>query len=851
MTFAAQLERFGERIAFAHEDGARISYGELARRADAFAATLGPHRRLLMIEAANEIEPLIAYLGALRNGHPVLMSSGGGHNARIADTYRPDAIFEKTGAGWPTRLLPHDPEPMHPDLAVLLTTSGSTGAVKLARLSHRAVEANAASIVEFLDVSPDDRAITTLPIHYSYGLSVVTSHLSVGAQILLTDRSVMDSGFWDFFRAEEATSLAGVPYTYELFDRIGLSGLALPSLRVMTQAGGRLPPEVAERYGRWASEHGVRFFVMYGQTEATARMAYMPPDPLLESPGSIGRAIPGGAFRLIDEEGFEVVDAGVEGELVYTGPNVMMGYAEDRQDLIRGQDLAELMTGDLATFDDEGFYRITGRKSRFSKLFGLRISLDELEAAARRRDVQAAAAGDDKLLALAVVGGRVPEGLERALAAEIGLPSSALKVVAVDALPRLPSGKTDYMAILRAARADMPGRRAGERGVQAAYARAFAEVDVSPEDSFVSLGGDSLDYVGLSLDLETELGTLPDEWADMTIDELQAMADQATQPGRGLWAPRGIEAEVILRAMAIIGVTVKHASTLSVGGGAEVLLLLSGFNMARYQRTRLVGGQGWSILWALIKRVILPYYLLLVVYSIWKGEYDPASLLLVSNFIGRFGSLLDPYWFLELLLQCTILMVLLFLSPPVRRLADKDPWLFGLSLLTAAIAIRLIAFAIFHHSYLQNRTPDALLYFLALGWCLQQAKTLKRKLLMSGVVTVILALKLLGLPDLWYAFPYPANLSHALWLLVAAGLILWKPRLTLPRWAQASLGVVAASSFYIYLTHGVPVHVMFYEEKITNLLLILPVCLAVGILARFVAQKVSVAFARRAVKVPA
>ena len=200
------------------------------------------------------------------------------------------------------------------------------------RLSHGNLEANAAAIASYLALDADDRAAMTLPLHYCYGLSVLHSHLSCGAGVALTDRSVVDPCFWDLFRSQRCTSFAGVPHTFELLDRIGFDRLALPTLRYVTQAGGRLDPDTVRRYAGLGARDGWDLVVMYGQTEATARMAYLPPHLAATRPEAIGVPIPGGSFEI------DPSDAGDpdEGELVYRGPNVMLGYASSRRDLALG-----------------------------------------------------------------------------------------------------------------------------------------------------------------------------------------------------------------------------------------------------------------------------------------------------------------------------------------------------------------------------------------------------------------------------------------------------------------------------------------------------------------------------------
>ena len=847
-TFATRLEEHGAALAVVTDLGERLSYLELAARADAFAAGLQPGRHLLLIESANELAPLVAYVAALRHGHPVIMAGGDGVQLqRTIETYRPSLRFRKAGAGWVVEAGPPGARELHPELAVLLSTSGSTGATKLVRLDRAAVEANARAIGEYLGLGPDDRAITTLPIHYSYGLSVVNSHLAAGAAVLLTGGSVVDDAFWDFFAAEKATSLAGVPYTYELFERIGLRRRKPSSLRMMTQAGGRLPPDTARTYAEWAQGAGVRFFVMYGQTEATARMAYVPPELLLDNPDRIGVAIPGGAFHLIDEAGRVVQGAEAQGELVYRGPNVMSGYALAEADLAKGRELSELRTGDLAIRDAQGLYRIVGRKNRFSKLFGLRISFDEVEAHLERQGVRAIVAGDDERLAVGVVAAE-PQAVAAGLAQAFSLPAAVIEVIGYDELPTLSSGKMDYQALLAATRPAAvrraPARSGGGKAIEAAFRRAFPRTTVTPADSFVSLGGDSLGYVGLSLDIEKRLGFLPQRWEEASIADLQVLADQAKTRSRGIFGLRGIESAVAIRAAAIVSVVIAHASAWPVGGSAHVLLLLSGYNFSRYQGARLNEGGGRSMLMSFVQRIIAPYYVILCLYLISEKSFDLPSLLLVSNLFGRFGSFLEPYWFLEVLFQCMVIFAVLFAVGPVRRFAVRRPWEFGLALLAGALAVRVIVTVILPHEQLLERTPDSVFYLLAFGWCLHRATTTPRKLLLTVACLAIAALQVFGQPDIWERFRYPANVTHGLWFAGAAGLIMWAPRVPLPNLLHGFVGLIAAASFYIYLTHGVPVHVFLHVLHVHNVPLILAVSLVLGVAAYKVSEKVSERLAR-------
>src|SRR5215207_4867976 len=326
-----------------------LTHGELSSRVADAAATLPPAatgRRLVQVPLTAEVDVIVGYLAVLLAGHVALVTSGRADT--ITAHYRPDLRLRRDGRF--DTVSRHPQHLLHPDLALLLSTSGSTGSPKLVRLSHDNVASNAESIAEYLSISAADRSATTMPMFYCYGLSVINSHLLRGAGLVLTDLSVVDPCFWELFRRHEATAFAAVPYTFELLERVGFADMELPKLRYVTQAGGRLAPADVQRYSELGQRRGWDLFVMYGQTEATARMAYLPPRLAADNPGTIGMAVPGGSFRIDPVPGLE------HGELVYSGPNVMLGYAEHPEDLAAGRTVGELRTGDLARKHPNGLY---------------------------------------------------------------------------------------------------------------------------------------------------------------------------------------------------------------------------------------------------------------------------------------------------------------------------------------------------------------------------------------------------------------------------------------------------------------------------------------------------------------
>lgn len=455
MTFSDSLASFGTRTALVLPDGSRVTYAALAVQADEAAVTVmgdTSKQQLLAIECDNSLASLVGYLGALRSKVPALLIEAG-----LAPELK-DRLYRRFGVSsvWTTEGIRvdtgFDAPPVSPQIALMLSTSGSTGTPKLVRLSLGNLQANATAIAQYLSLDETERAITMLPIHYSYGLSVINSHLSVGASVALTNEPITSRAFWTQFRESEVTSIAGVPAIYSMLKQLRFERMSLPSLRTMTQAGGRLPLDLVRTFGELAAARGQRFFVMYGQTEATARMSYVPAERLLDKAGSIGIPIPGGTMKLLADDGRCIDTHDTVGEIIYTGPNVMLGYANGADDLaMPDTQRGELRTGDLAYRDADGFYYVVGRRSRFIKIFGKRYALDDLEIQMRELGFDVAMTGRDDMLVAALCGGTSTQvdTLQRVLVERYALHHSTLRVAAIDAFPMSSSGKLQYSAILQ------------------------------------------------------------------------------------------------------------------------------------------------------------------------------------------------------------------------------------------------------------------------------------------------------------------------------------------------------------------------------------------------------------------
>ncbi|MCV7225842.1 AMP-binding protein [Mycolicibacterium komossense] len=778
------LADFGDRpaVATATEE---LTYRDLAHRVADSAAILGNRRRLILMETRNELGTLVPYLGALARRHVVLPVPPGRDTADIVATYRPDTVI--TGDGGVEFLAEPSADALHPELSLLMSTSGSTGSPKLVRLSRENLISNADAIGKYLGIDENDRAATTLPMSYCYGLSVVHSHLRRGAGLILTDHSVVDDEFWELFLRHRGTSFAGVPYTFDLLDRVGFGEMDLPDLRYITQAGGRLAPQRVRRYADLGARRGWQLFVMYGATEATARMAYLPAELAAARPSSIGRPVPGGSFAIEPLDDWP--DPGV-GELVYRGPNVMLGYAGQRADLALGRTVDELRTGDIARRDPDGLYQVIGRSGRFVKMWGLRIDLQRIETVLSEQGVTAFCAAvdsdDEDRLALAVTDEHDPGEIRRLAARAAGLPSAAVWVAALPELPLLPSGKPDYAAVRGAARrAAEPA--AGSNDIRRLFVEVLhvSEAEITADSTFLRLGGTSLNYVAMSIRLERMLGYLPPDWQQLPVRELERLA---TLPGRNRrWFSASLETGVALRAVAIILIVGSHAGAFQLWGGAHILLGLAGYNFGRFCLRAVPRAERVRHLRITIASIAVPSIAWVAIALLITDDYHLSNLLLANKILGPFDSMTaGRLWFVEVLVYVLIGLTLLLAVPTIDRLERRVPFTFAAVFLAAGVALR--------YDVLGLRLGEQAMFtylafwFFAAGWAAAKAQNNWQRFAVTAVVVVCTA-------------GYFEEGSRQ--LLVLGGLILlfWLPAVRCPEPLPALAGLIAEASLYTYLVH--------------------------------------------------
>lgn len=423
--------------------GSQVTYRELAQRVDRLSRDLeGFSGAVVLLGADNSVELVVEFLAFVAVGATVLLADPSAHSEVVEGwslAYRPDVVSgflnspdrRQVAAVRATRVE-----------AVLLPTSGSTGSPKFVRLSRQKLRSNADQIVEALRISERDRALGHLPLYYSYGLSVLTSHLAAGATVVLSNASAIRPEFWEQLAEYSVTSLPGVPYSYEIFRRMKFEERDLPALTDLTQAGGRLSPDRVVEFHKAMAARGGRMWVMYGQTEASARISVLPPEELPGRVGGVGRAMPGSRV-FIDEP-----DHDGSGELVVEGPQVMLGYANCRDEL-DGTDVCGgvLRTGDLGCVDSDGWITITGRMKRIGKVFGVRVNLDDIERALTGLGSLAVVDDGDGVAVFIERGVAEIKDLGRQIERQASLPPRSVSVHLIDTLPTTTSGKIDYQSL--------------------------------------------------------------------------------------------------------------------------------------------------------------------------------------------------------------------------------------------------------------------------------------------------------------------------------------------------------------------------------------------------------------------
>ena len=444
------------------ERGITKTYKDLNEDIKQIEALLIPRATIILL-CNNSYECLLIYLSCLRKGSiPLLLSDNvcESHLNEYIKRYLPKYVFSPN-------IINHQKNNLsflktyfiykysnhnlikNKELILLLTTSGSTGNPKVVKVSKKNLISNTISICKYLNLSKKERHITILPMNYTFGLSCINTFLYSGGSIILNSDAITTKGFWINLEKYKPTFFSGVPYTYEILSKYFLEKLSKSSIRVFTQAGGKLGNQFLEKFIKFSDENDKEFIVMYGQTEATARMSYLPYSKLKEKIGSIGKAIPGGNFSLRNTY-FEANK--LVGELTFEGDNVTEGYAQSFEDLnVKEKKTNILNTGDIGWIDEDNYVFLIGRINKFAKISGIRVSLIDIEDFLSNIGFNCAVCSDDIFLKIYI---EIEEEnkidiveLKKEISNKMNISSNSIKFKALSKLPRLDSGKINYQKL--------------------------------------------------------------------------------------------------------------------------------------------------------------------------------------------------------------------------------------------------------------------------------------------------------------------------------------------------------------------------------------------------------------------
>ncbi len=452
--FLRETDTIKDRIAIENREGSCLTYSELENLSEVYLQKI-PKRTVVFILCDYHIDT-VAFYYCMMNNHVVPLLLDRELDARLLENliwaYHPQFLWMPKSRGILREqytLVEESDEhmlfatkgsayPMYEQLALLLTTSGSTGSPKLVRISYENLVSCSKAMALAVGLKSDDKAITTLPMNYCYGLFIMMMHWMQGAAVCVTNLSVLSVDFWDFLVKSNVTNFAGVPFTYNMLEKTHFLEKNYPSLRFVIQGGGKLSEEKQMLFGKGLGKKGVEFYVAYGQTEGTCMMACIPCPYVTKKLGSIGVPVPGTNACIEDDS---------IGELVFQGGSVSLGYADKWADLAKGDENKGILhTGDLAYMDEDGYIYLKGRIKRFIKLLGIRVSLDEVESILNKEfpSCEFACTGEDDRLKIYGAGDISIDAVSDLCRKRLGIERKMLVVSMMDRLPRNSSGKLIY-----------------------------------------------------------------------------------------------------------------------------------------------------------------------------------------------------------------------------------------------------------------------------------------------------------------------------------------------------------------------------------------------------------------------
>lgn len=747
------------------------------------------------------------------------------------------------------RLQAGDPE--HP--AYLLFTSGTTGVPKCIATSH-------APVVHFLEwqrntfaFQPEDRFTNLCGIAHDMMIRDVFAPLSIGAQLIIPDQETIfnPGALMAWCQDHEATVSHLTPAMGKLLSMVRDSHARLP-FRLMFFGGDRLEPSLIEQMRSLAPS--AQLINFYGTTETPQAAAFS----LCETQERwrsqpIGKGIDGVDLRLIDEEGDPVPD-GVEGEIVVRSPYLSLGYVKDAE-IVPRADPNAYKTGDIGLVVSSGEIMFLGRQDDQISIRGYRIELNEISKAITEHPAVEQAVvlidnGTREKLAAFVIGSVDPDAIYAWLMERLPHYMVPGDIVVLEALPLLPNGKLDRQTLLamprpRRAKLNLRGPETEEElELVQAWQEQLGIDEISPEQSFAELHADSLAYVQVFLATEELVGELPDDWQTLTIEQIAKR--KRTKVSMFKW----IDSALAIRAAAIVTIVALHLHFFSIGGGAtSALFLVSGYLIGKLQLNEVVRQFSVKPFLMLFWRVFLPsiiYALIFYLSKMLMGK--PVSLsipLMYADFIDyrdRAQVIAEGhtvfFWYIAAFLH--IMLAVCVISFFLMRTFGKEKltaFRLALALFLIGLPLKFILPGLFDPEIFQNGIPPMSVYgflptshfsTLILGACVALAVTTKQKVQWAAVIFLYCLATLQLVPGNSYLIMFLAGI-----------VLLFLPRVLIPRWLHLPVLYLSGASLFIYLTHAQVAGVLTVAGMSEESAVLVPITIGIGIVFWMIWQKLS------------
>ncbi|MBW4441216.1 MAG: AMP-binding protein [Plectolyngbya sp. WJT66-NPBG17] len=753
------------------------------------------------IVSVNSTGYVEAMFNCLEAGEIAVPLKHGDDRDRISAANIDRVLTPQNGNAWMTRTFQGSTS--H-STAIVSFTSGTEGKSKGVLLTHQNLSDVVTRLNQVMQVDDTISEYIGVPVYHSFGFGRCRAISSASGKFFIPESGFNPAEIGAMLRKGEINAISAVPSLWRVLlsntDLIGNAGRRVRWIEIGSQYMSRQEKEALK-----ALFPEARIVQHYGLTEASRSTLLEIHQTEGDALESVGQAIGSVEINLTEE-----------GQIAIRGNHVARAYLIDGEEIPIRDEQGWLITKDLGRLEDGRLY-YQGRADDVINCGGIKVHPEALEtklfskigystgvAICRKPDPLR---GDGFLVAVTpavtIDKSELREAVSQATQAFGVNAGNSIAIVEIDQLPKTATGKVQRRQLAEwytQQNLEQPAElthSAIGKTIAADFCRVLNLRRVQPEDTFISLGGDSLSYVQLAMEFERHLGYLPQGWEQLSIADLEQLTPQHSR-----YSP--IETNIILRAIAITVVVADHAYLMNLAGGAFLLLMIAGANLARFQSETLFRGRLIQPVFSLLRNLVTPYLIVAGLFQLWKRELDLSVLFLFSNFIDPDVASIFPVWFINLLVQVILGFSLLFAVKPIRKFAAASPWEFGLTTLLIGILAKVGISSVWDTAYLFDRVPHMLFWIFALGWMIQFSQAKPQKL----ITTIIL----------WAIVPILASLNHTYvwWMLVGGTLLLWLPTISIPQMIKSPLQVLGAATYYIYLFHMLFIHVVRNVAGIQN-----------------------------------